>query len=90
MIAIGVFERGQERAKPMCCQQRAEQPGGGRCATYDTTVRAAVTIKTSAKIIAVCFIIVSASSTPSPARTRKVRDWLLRQLKVRIASKRRF
>jgi len=39
-------------------QQREEQPGGGRCATYDITVTPAVTTKTNAKINAICFIIV--------------------------------
>ena len=56
----------------MCCQQRAERPGGGKCATYETTVTPAVTIKTSAKIIAICFIIVVASFAPNAARTSKV------------------
>jgi hypothetical protein len=39
------------------CQQ--VQPGNGRCATCDTTAMAAVTTKTSAKIIAIFFTIVS-------------------------------
>ena len=43
--------------KKATSQQRAEQPGGGRCATNDTTAMPAVTTKTSAKIIAICFII---------------------------------
>jgi hypothetical protein len=73
----GAFLRG-------CCQQRAEQPGGGRCAKYDMTVTPAVTTKTSAKIIAICFIIGVASFAPTLLEPARFRD-RLRQLKVRIA-----
>jgi hypothetical protein len=48
-------------------QQRAEQPGSGRCATCDTTAMPAVTTKTNAKIIIIFFTIVSPLRPQKPS-----------------------
>ena len=47
-------------------EQRAMQPGGGRCATSDTAVILAVTTKTNVKVIIIFYDRVTSSSQTNP------------------------